>query len=141
MRCWSSPTSGSTSLTVDDVTADPLYPVEMWSVRERTLDGKPRTTNNLEGYLSQPPAHSGHQARAFIQVMQRETVVIANEIKRLSLGFPPRRTRLKTDILRDERVHRITERFEESEPKGFLRAISHNILFLLFEMILVLIVD
>ncbi len=106
----------------------PLFPVEMWNVHTRTLEGFPRTNNHAEA--------ANRRLQAEIQLDHPTIWRLIDSLKLVQRGrdlfqqqliagnLPPKK--LRKYIQADERILRIVRDFANRNILDYLRGISHN---------------
>ena len=110
---------------------NPLFPIEMWSMHQRTIDGLPRTNNHVEGWHRRFQADVGaHHPNfwRFLTVLRREEALTHTEIVQAEAGdAAPAQRRLYRDV--QQRIENIVHDFGNREVINFLRGIAHNFQF------------
>ena len=107
----------------------PEMEIEVWNVRNRTVEGIPRTQNQVEGW------HRGIQSMfdgyrptiwSFLAGLQREQVLQHGELVQLRAGGQGRRISKKYAAV-NNRLKNVIERSGMEEDVDFLRTIAYNI--------------
>lgn len=107
----------------------PAFPIPLWNVHAPTLDGLPRTNNNVEGWHRR---FSGHllcnhpTVWKLISALQLEEKEVEQRAERLAAGEEgPRRKKKYVDV--DRRLRRLCQTFEARTPQDFLRGVAYNL--------------
>ncbi|XP_018497472.1 uncharacterized protein LOC100908490, partial [Galendromus occidentalis] len=114
--------------TVDRRT--PQFPVEMWSVYQRTLDGEARTNNYAEAAHRRLQVEFGIQHPTiwkFIDGLKKVQKGRDLQVESFVAGGAPPTKRTKY-VRADERILGVVERAEHLQHVEYLRGIAHNFL-------------
>lgn len=108
----------------------PLFPPEMWSVRQRTEDGIPRTNNKLEGWhrALQTMFDCAHPTiYRFLSGLLKEEVVQRANLQQFLAGDEQPERKIYRDV--NKRIRTLIQRHtaQEISTTEFLRGVSHNI--------------
>jgi hypothetical protein len=112
----------------DQGRANPLFPLEMWNVHDRTVEGRPRTNNHVEGWHRRFQANIGASHPNFwhfLDVMKREESLTRVEIAQMDAGVqPPAPRRVYRDV--QQRILTIVQDYHNRDRMAYLRGIAHN---------------
>ncbi|KAB0805687.1 hypothetical protein PPYR_02657 [Photinus pyralis] len=98
----------------------PIFSIEMWNMYQRTLDGRHRTNNNIEGW------HRGFQS--FIESLKKQQTIHAYQINQFITGAPPPRPNKRYATI-SARIHVIVNDYDNRNIIDYLRGISNNFAF------------
>lgn len=106
----------------------PIYPIRLWNVYQRTLNGEHRTNNNIEGWHRRFQSVIGcFRPSIFrcINALKIEQKHCEAQIERLvaGQGAPPRKRKYKQ---LDERISRIVHQYASRTTFQYLRGIAYN---------------
>jgi hypothetical protein len=74
-----------------DGRGNPLFPIDMWNVHTRTVEDRPRTNNNLEGWHRRFQSDIGGYHPnfwRFLDVLKREEAVTSVQMAQMMAGEP-----------------------------------------------------
>ena len=114
-----------------DRRAIPLFPISMWNMRERVVEGLPRTNNSVEGWHNVFQSSVGcHHPTIYslVEHFRREQDHIEQKISRIHAGLtnnPPSSKAKYVQLTR--RLSAIIPTYSTRELKDYLSAISKNI--------------
>ena len=108
--------------------AQPLFAPELWNVHLRTLNGRPRTNNHIEGYHRRFSANvnaSKPNVYNFLEVLKREEHFTRAQIEQMVAGMDPPPPRKKyRDVNRN--IEAIVRRYARTPRMDYLRGIAYN---------------
>ena len=111
-----------------DGRGNPLFPIAMWNVHVRTLEDRPRTNNNLEGWHRRFQADIGGQHPnlwRFLDVLKREEAVTSVQIAQMVAGEQASAQRRVYRNVR-QRILTIVQDYANRDRIAFLRGIAYN---------------
>ena len=112
-----------------DGRGNPLFPIAMWNVHVRTLEDRPRTNNNLEGWHRRFQAYIGGQHPnlwRFLDVLKREEAVTSVQIAQMVAGEQaPAQRRVYRNVR--QRILTIVQDYANRDRIVFLRGIAYNL--------------
>ena len=111
--------------------ANPLFPIPLWNMHERVLDGLARTNNAVEGWhrAFQGSLQSSHPTLwRYIEAIRKEMAFQDGRYAQVIGGNNPDRRRWEYEA-RDRRINRLVEGYlqQTTTRQQFLRGISHNV--------------
>lgn len=107
----------------------PTYDPKLWNVRERLLDGIPRTTNSIEGW------HRGFEQRMtvkhpnigrLVSKLRSEQADWELKLEQMRAGITLRAPVTKYQLV-TQRLFPLMDKYEEYGRVDFLRAVAHNL--------------
>ena len=107
---------------------DPVYPIDLWNVHQRTLNNQQRTNDDVEGW------HRGFQLTCgvdfpnifrFINALKRQQALHNVEITQLIAGQPSNQKNKKYVKIAD-RVRNIVQQYANRNLVDYLRGIAYN---------------
>ena len=107
---------------------DPLFAHATWNVYTRTLSGRPRTNNHIEGYRRRfssnvNAAHPG--IYNFLEVLRKEEHLTRAQIEQMVAGqVPPPPKKKYRDL--NSRIVNIVGRYGLTPGMDYLRGIAYN---------------
>ena len=107
---------------------DPLFPIPLWNVYERTVCEMPRTNNNLEGFHSSlriSVTNSHPNIWKLIDALKNEEGLARTKIIQVNCGNLPSKKKKYKDS--EQRIFKIICRYNPEFKMDFLRAIAHNL--------------
>ena len=101
------------------------YPIEMWNVHESTLQGDPRTNNFSEGgnnSLNQSAGCANPTICKFIEKLQLYNTEAEMKLLQLMTGQPPARKKRNKEVIRQERILRLVQAYDDNSRLSFCRS-------------------
>ena len=108
---------------------EPLFPINFWSVYERTRSNCFRTNNCVEGWhrrFKSVMQCANPGVFKCVQKIVKEQKTQSLEIMRLNAGEPPKKKQKQYRDL-DQRLKRIVNSRSEKTILEYLRGIAHNL--------------
>ena len=107
----------------------PLFEHDLWSVYDRVLNNRPRTTNAVEGWhnaFSQSLGQSHANVWTFIDCLKREDAMTRLTITQIQAEFPaPLQKRIYRNV--NEQLWNIVVDYDNRDRIDYLRGISYVI--------------
>ena len=106
----------------------PTYPIALWNLYERTLNGEARTNNSVEGWhhrfqsLLEYPRPTVFKC---ITVLKSEQKRNESVIARLYAGENPPPPKKKYKVI-DDRIQRIVRGYNGQNIERYLHGLAHN---------------
>ena len=115
-----------------DGRSDPLFPVAVWSQYWRVINREDRTNNYVEAAHKKLHRELGvdhPNLWRFIDALRSVQSERDTYLEQLVAGRAPR-VKARRYLAADERIARLVEACDDSDPDGYLRGIAHNFMFL-----------
>ena len=108
---------------------NPLFPIPVWNMHQRTLDNLPRTNNHVEGWHRRFQSDVGAyhpNIWKFLEVLKREEALTHVQIVQNQAGHnPPVQRAVYRNV--QQRLHNLVQQYHPNRDTiGFLRSIAHN---------------
>ena len=106
----------------------PMFPLRLWNMHQRTLDGQHRTNNAVEGWHRRFQSVLGCSRPSvfrFINAIKREQKMVSLKVERYLAGQnPPSSKKCYRDV--NTRLENLANHFDEIPAYDYLKGIAHN---------------
>lgn len=108
----------------------PRYPINIWNVHQRVLDGQPRTNNSVKGWhRAFQQTVDCHHPSVFklIEHFRKEQDMIEIRLARIAAGIVQPEASKSKYVQLNHRLQVLVGNYANMESLDFLRSVSHNL--------------